>query len=412
MLNRETIRVITADMEIDFDKDGNIVSYRNLEDFSTVDKDKRVYDENEINTYAIEIEYEIIQEADLNDTIDFIETANELQNYKIVNCSNEIEGSWVLTWCKDYGNDLINSYECVNVVVDAEDGSIMLFGKNEMVPNTTVPTITKEQAIKFAESTILQINGNESNIVAKLSFFRPNYYWEGNGLYESSGDVRLTWEIDIGGYATVQIDALSGENLGGGSVRGTDCARAMGVVPFEHQNELTQLASAAFTRLGYNQANYAPVTNAINQADIDWMLSRPDVYGLYLACHGGIVDGVNVLADTQNLAQATWQVWSNNSFGNWHFVFLDACLTSANLNFANAFRATSSGRCFVGWNISINNDTVVDFDRRFFPRLGSMSVYDAVITSLWESRNAGFNSGSRLCNPGFAGDHNYYGWAW
>lgn len=239
VLNRETIRVITADMEIDFDKDGNIVSYRNLEDFSTVDKDKRVYDENEINTYAIEIEYEIIQEADLNDTIDFIETANELQNYKIVNCSNEIEGSWVLTWCKDYGNDLINSYECVNVVVDAEDGSIMLFGKNEMVPNTTVPTITKEQAIKFAESTILQINGNESNIVAKLSFFRPNYYWEGNGLYESSGDVRLTWEIDIGGYATVQIDALSGENLGGGSVRGTDCARAMGVVPFEHQNELT-----------------------------------------------------------------------------------------------------------------------------------------------------------------------------
>lgn len=314
VLNRETFRVTTTDMEIDFDKDGNIVSYKNFEDFSTVDKNKRDYNENEINAYALEIEYEIIQETDLNDTIDFIETANELENYKIVDCSNEIEGSWVLTWCKDYGNNLINNYESVNVVVDAEDGSIMLFGKNEMVPNTIVPIITKEQAIEFAKSTILKLEVNESDIVARLSFFRPNYYWEGDGLYESSEEVRLTWEIDVGGCATVQIDAVTGENIGGGTIRETECARAMGV--------------------------------------------------------------------------------------------------SANLNFANAFNATSSGRCFVGWNISIDNDTVVDFDRRFFPRLGRMTVYDAVVTSLWESRNAGFNEGSRLCNPGFEGDSNYYGWAW
>lgn len=39
-----------------------------------------------------------------------------------------------------------------------------------------------------------------------------------------------------------------------------------------------------------------------------------------------------------------------------------------------------------------------------------MSVGNDVVTSLWESRNAGYNIGNFLCNPGFMGDPNYYGW--
>lgn len=133
---------------------------------------------------------------------------------------------------------------------------------------------------------------------------------------------------------------------------------------------------------------------------------------VYIASHGTIRDGNNVLFDNGYFTLSNWYIWSNKSYGNWHFVFLDACYTSATNNFANSFGINGSGKCFVGWNISIENGTVIDFDRRFLPRLGSMSVHDAVVTSLWESRNAGYNTGNAMCNPGFIGDTNYYGWAW
>lgn len=168
------------------------------------------------------------------------------------------------------------------------------------------------------------------------------------------------------------------------------------------------MASQAFTRLGYNQTGYTPVTWSISQTDIDWVLSRPNLYGLYLGCHGDCYGSYSTLYDGAN-----WSINSNTNYGNWHFVFCDACYSSVNNNWANAFGATSSGRCFVGWNVSVNNNTVIDFDNRFFPRLGNMSVHNDVITSLWESRNAGYNiSGWNICDPGFAGDVNYYGWAW
>ena len=89
-----------------------------------------------------------------------------------------------------------------------------------------------------------------------------------------------------------------------------------------------------------------------------------------------------------------------------------ACLTSSNNNFANVFNATGASECFVGWNVSVNVYTALDFNRRFFPHFGTMSVYYAVVTSLWESRNAGYNTSNNISDPRFIIDLNYYGWAW
>lgn len=128
------------------------------------------------------------------------------------------------------------------------------------------------------------------------------------------------------------------------------------------------------------------------------------MYGLYLSCHGGVSNGVSILGDAKTVQNSTWIVRSNKNFGNWHFVYLDACLTSANQNFANAFGTITSGRGFVGWN---HNVAALDFNRRFLPSLGTMSIHDAVIQALTASRNAGY-----YCDPGFIGDVAYWGWAW
>lgn len=406
-IDREVTRVISDSAEVDFDNYGNIVTFKNLDDYSTEDKNRRNY----IEGVALPtITYEITNQTDLADVISQVDDLYDLTNYELVDCSNDIEEAWTLTWCRDYGNNLINPYECINLVVDAKDGSITILGKNSMVPNATVAVITADQASSIANSIVSQYGNN--NIKTKLTFFRPNFYWEDEGPFETADFVRLSWEVYIEDIVSVQVDALTGEILGGYDVQSTDCGRSLSVVNFVGQANRAQLAYNALNTLGYNQSAYPPVSWSINQADIDWVLSRPDCYGLYLNCHGGIINGVSVLGDSSILQNCTWTKWSNTSYGNWHFVYLDACLTSANTNFANAFNATGSGRCFVGWNISIAASTAYDFDQRFFSKLGHMTVYNAVVEALWESRNAGYNSGNALCDPGFIGDSNYYGWAW
>ena len=305
--------------------------------------------------------YEIDKESKLSDIILTIEEVSELSDYKLIDCSNNIKSVWILTWCKEYENGLINPYECVNVAIDSKDGSIMLYGRNDMKPNSIIPIISDEDAIKYSNSITSKYKYDNINV--NLTFTRPNFYWE------------------------------------------TD--------DFVGQYERAMLGYNALERLGFNQTNYEPVYWSISQADIDWMLSRVDMYGLYLNCHGGVIDGKSVLADSTYLNKANWQVWSDRNLGYWHFVYLDACETSSNNNFANAFNCTGAGECFVGWNNSVYTSTALDFDRRMFPRLGYMTVCDAVITSLWESRNAGYNvPGGNICDPGFIGDTNYYGWAW
>ncbi len=404
ILDREVTRIITNSAEIDIDSKGNLVSYENLEDFSTIDKDRKEYSENEV---LLDVEYEFDDKKDLENIISLVEEKNNLVEYKLIDCSNNIDGCWILTWCKDYGNELINPYECVNIAIDAKDGTIMLFERNEMVPtNQSVLEIAKDEALECATEIISEFDYKKTEI--ELNFFRPNFFWEDGGPYEMADFVRLAWKIVLDDSIIIQVDTETGEVLGGSYNKSIDAGRAMGVVDFYNQKECTTLAYNALNRLGYNQTNYEPVYWEITQTDIDWMLHLPDVYGLYLSCHGLNHGNVNEITDFKN-----WSVYSNVSFGNWHFVYLDACQTSANLNFANAFGAIGSGKCFVGWNVDVYQSTAYDFNRRFLPRLGTMSVYQAVVTSLVESRNAGYNVvNGNMCDPGFAGDSNYYGWAW
>lgn len=397
-LDREATRIITDNTIVDINEEGDIVSYKNLDDYSTVDKDKRDYAEGKA---IAEINYIVDEESDLENVISSIEEINNLEDYELIDCSNSIEGCWILTWCKSYENGLINSYETVNVVVDAKDGSIMLYGKNEGEPNSIEPSINENDAINYAINIISEYD-NYDEITTDLTFYKIDTEDEEN-------NIRLTWKISIDGKEFIYVDAITGNILGEDSTQSTDYARSMSVSPdIDGYENRANWASEAFTRLGYNQTGYETVTWRISQTDIDWVLSRSNLYGLYLCCHGGYYGSYSSLTDNSN-----WRILSTTNYGNWHFVYLDACYSSVNNNWANSFGATSSGRCFVGWNVPVYKVTAYDFAQRFFPRLGYMSVYDAVVTSLWESRNAGYNvEGGNICDPGFAGDSNYYGWAW
>lgn len=224
-LDREATRIITDNIIVDINEEGDIVSYKNLDDYSTVDKNKRDYVEGEELT---EINYIVNEKSDLNSIISSIEEINNLEDYKLVDCSNNIEGCWVLTWCKNYENELINPYETVNVVIDAKDGSIMLYGKNENKPNSIEPNISENDAINYTSNIISEYDGY-SDITTDLAFYKAE-------INSTENDIRLIWKISIDEKIYIYVDAITGDILGKDSTKGTDYARAMTPVAFERSS--------------------------------------------------------------------------------------------------------------------------------------------------------------------------------
>ena len=406
MLNRTVNRVKTEKVQIDFDQEGNIVKLVNYEDISTVDKDRKDYEEDK--PLETTVEYKLKTQDDIEYIINDIVNAYNLEGYKIVNCHNNLVGNWSVVWNKILFDDVVNAYDVVCVTIDAKDGSIMNFIRNSVIPETTNLVITKEQAISFAKPIIDKLDSS-NNITATLTTFRPNFYWEENGPYEEADFIRLAWQVVVERNTYIMIDAETGEILGGDQMLGTDGARAMTVVPtFYKAEERTTAATNAFKRLGYVQP-YAcqPYTGWVNKQDIMWVLNHSSLYGLFLSCHG-VYDANNNFAN-QLTADGSWYLSPSEVTGNWHFVFIAACGSSSTPAFPAAFKTGGfEGRCFVGYNISTPTETSYQFIIRFCSKLGSMPVIDAVVAARDETLAAGY----RECDPGFWGDMKYYGTAW
>lgn len=360
-LDRTTVRITFEDYKVDFDKNGNLVSYQNLNDYSTIDKDKKNYIENQP---LLEKQYLINEKNDLNNIISTIQNLKNLENYKLIDCSNNVEGKWALSWCRDYGNNLLNPYESINIIVDAYDGSIMLYGENKLEPNTIQASITQDEAVNSAKTIIT--NTDIKSI--ELGCVKPNFFWIDGGPYEIANFVRLAWIVTFETDETVYVDAVSNEVLGGSQPLSTDYGRALQVVEGDGRSHKVDLASAGLSRLGYNQNGYPPVDWNITQADIDYLFSAPNLYGLYLCSHGSFLGDEHILNDGA-YHESTWTKSSKGNYGNWHFVFLDACKTSTNDLWVNALHASGSGRCFVGWNVRVNTGTSYSFAKRFWPRV-------------------------------------------
>lgn len=407
-MERECQRIVYNDYEIEIDNGGHIVKYKNYEDYSVVDKSRKNYMENEI---LPEIDYLIKEEDDLRTIISKIESVYNLEGYEQIACNGDVKEAWIISWCKKYG-DIYNPYECFNITIDSKDGSVISFGRNDLIPNSIEPLISNNQAKVFAQEIIEKINSDIKEI--ELSFVKANFYWLDGGPYKPTNFIRLAWIIRLQNESMIYIDARTGEILGGSETLSTDYGRAMQVVDGFGKIYKVNAASGGLTTLGFNQTGYVPVTWSITQTDIDWVLSRPNLYGLYLCCHGIYLGNECVLGDDIYNTNNTWEIHSTSSFGNWHLVCLDACQSSKNALFAYSFNTVVSGTAFTGWNNSISQTTSYAFYILFWNNyIGTETVLNALLDARQDCLDAGMNSGgSNYCNPGFAGDSNYWGWAW
>ena len=209
-MNRQVSRVTFNSFEIDIDDKGNVVNYKNFDDYSTEGKDKRDYTDNDP---LPEVEYILNNEEDLTDIIALIENNMNLNNYELITCNGEIKGSWSISWCKKYG-EIVNPYECFNVTIDGKDGSIRSFGRNDLKPDSFESVVTKEEAIKYATDEIKKCESEIDSV--ELTIINPYYLNISKENEFERNDVRLSWVITLKNYSIIYVDAINGEVLGGG----------------------------------------------------------------------------------------------------------------------------------------------------------------------------------------------------
>lgn len=411
-LEREVYRAESDDAEIDFDDDGNVVRIFNKDDFKRPAQQIAKSEEN-VNTDDSN-KYMLNTSADLRSIIDNIALQNDLEGYVLVSCSNSLEGTWDLVWHKDLGNGVLNGYDVVYATIDAKDGSIMIFGRKTVLPNTNTAIVTEKQALKFAKP-ILDKFENPNITAVSLTTFRPNFYWEAaenNEAYEEADFIRLSWEITIDSGTTIYIDAETGEILGGDQPQIAGSAAEIEKLYNGDPNvnfDCVKHAYNGLTALGYLSEH--PVEGLTRQCDAEWLLrDDTELRALYLRCHGSY----QTVTDLTN-----WRVYASNARNyGWEFVYLDACETASNNTWANALGiySNSSNKCFMGWKIPVKQTVSWQFTCNFwnyviYPTSDPHYLYDA----LWEAKGSTICDGgytAEQVNIGFIGDQYWNGWSY
>jgi hypothetical protein len=120
----------------------------------------------------------------------------------------------MIDWNKDLGNGITNPYDVIVVSINPKNDSVWMYTRNIVTPNTTVPIVTKNQAIKFAQPIISKFK-NTKNIKVSLTVSMPNFYWEKGGPYKRADFARLAWKVSLSSGASIMVDAQTGEILGG-----------------------------------------------------------------------------------------------------------------------------------------------------------------------------------------------------
>ena len=195
--NEKRFKRLTKDnYEIDFDEAGNISSIFIHQNFEGED----VYKDRE----------------SIQPIIDELQEVLEIEQYQLVECHNQLIGSWNLVWNNVLDNGIVNPFDVVVLTLNAKNGEVMCYNRNERIPDCDITIIESEKAIKFAKESVPAIR-DEKEEKTELTVVNPNFYWEEGGPYKGPDFVRIAWKISYENKAYVWIDAETGECLGGGS---------------------------------------------------------------------------------------------------------------------------------------------------------------------------------------------------
>lgn len=378
-----------------------------------------------------------------NGCISYIGSFNKAPNAEICNCSPEesyencleslpalmelfqIEGDYELsdgiivsddlimfTASKRMENGIYNDLQSLKICYDMHYGKYALVNLFDYVPNALTPMITQEEAAEIAYGCVTENNAIKH---CELTYVDPSIY---NSKVYSENTSVLAYVVTFENCDIIIIDAVSGSIIGYDLFL-SEQAQCYGALydPFNPFSGHTvqeieafnsyfesniYLAEDGLEALGYDVTlAYAYPQSSLTTLStyISSFMSISNAYGFYFTGHG----------TTTNIGNYYTPVLDyQDVYGNWHFVYLDACYTAANTNWANAFHVYGySNRAFLGWSSFVSAAYSFAFNYEFWPY---MNGYNPVQSSAVAA--AADVPGVGTTPIRFYGDTSYTGTAW
>lgn len=341
-----------------FDSDHKIISISNFK--NNDEKKQQSAQANKVN-----------RTADLSNLIENIEKNNNLKDgYLLVTSEIFDEDYWELGWVQKLNNGVLNQYTSIKVFVDRKDKSIVAYNQFSMAPNTTKPVISENDAMASAQKVLSAIPDIKNKTIS-LATTRPNFYWNDTAGYQEADVVRLAYKISVNdGSYLIYIDAVTGENLGGATLRSNQ-GKAFADLGLNWAALMASTARDGMITLGYTSSSWVGV-GPLMKTSITSYLQSSTAYGLYIYAHANPYN----MADTEK----TWALFSSEVTGNWHFVFLDGCSTAQTTGWAKAFKTIGySKRAFLGWSTDVYDNYLFIYSAHFWPKVGTGSIRDIAV---------------------------------
>ncbi|MGM9631300.1 hypothetical protein [Butyricicoccus sp.] len=152
-----------------------------------------------------------------NSTIEQVVSYYGLQDNYQCNIEDDINGYIKYTWEKILSGGIVNPYDSVTLILDKDTYAIRVLNRfNEVAPVQTT-AITEEQAKQIA----LTCQENFEAVTAcKLTYVQPNFFWNEEQIaYEPCDILELVYECVIDNQYIVDVDAETGEIIGGDSYK-------------------------------------------------------------------------------------------------------------------------------------------------------------------------------------------------
>lgn len=243
--------------------------------------------------------------------------------------------------------EVINTYNSIKVGIDASTSSVLYMNKSKdyiVKDNYLDNIISKETAINIAS----KIFNTNKNLETELKVF------------DITPDKEKSEKIYVISYIVknengnrIVIDAYNSNIVYKDKTENRRDGRAFYFIDSEKDesdHSRFRQARAYFldkimNHLGYNSTQKKLARSSSSRNEMLNFLNGYYSYGFTFSGHGS--------PNSIGSEDQTFRIYPNDISGIWKFVFLDACSTAKNTNWASAFNiyeGNGNGRCFIGWS--------------------------------------------------------------
>ena len=334
------------------------------------------------------------------ETLDYVKN-NLIKNekYELTN-EYDVDDSTVLFKFNYVDNNVEDTFNYINVIIDKKNNELILFHRSGDISDIGL----KDNFIDYNNAKSIAIKvfekiGIESDLnFDRIKTVKTNAMFEKyTGINVDVGQIKVAY-VFKNSIGEIYIDAKTGECIGGDIYK--ELGGIIGAPELTYTIESINAAKKGLSKLGYTPIKSKNSQNFRTEVP---NILKSGVKAFYSCSHGS----TDVISSKKDKDNKDRQFHRNNvPSGNYKFIYLDACNTGKNSDWANAFGiydGTTSNKAFLGWYESVGQKLSYDFSVQLWKKLDkNISVRNAALKAA--------DAVPEYCPIRFRGNRNYNGY--